>query len=551
MADIDVVPGPLIVAHADNPTGPVLAVINSSEMLFFWGDHAGTVGGDGSPPGGSGTEGVFCWRTTDQGATWALSGTVDVGGFRHSAFAIYYDRWTPGYTGTDLVCVSLSSADLGGAGVRYTEINAQTGAVAFGPVHLWGVGDSQTQLLDKHGVVRLANGDVFVVVYDGSAGSFSVFRQASGVPFTFSTAPESTVTSLPGGTPVWSGITDLQLLPSNNAGNFLMVGQQNGALRVYEWDQATTTWLFGQEIATGLRTDDNQISACMRHNDERIFIAYLMADDTLRLAAADTRDSGPGDIGVITVPSAGAINTPALMCVQDLGHLYCAYSRGVSVNVIDVFYKQSVNGGIQWETEVEFWVDAAGNIDRVHLPPSTRGNDTAFFQPVWFDDDQLTWRTNDANQFPVGGYRVGTPSQQQSGVSCSTGQESVSAGDSVQFIKGRFPNVKYEKDKTPARFGDVLWMQYSSNTGTMDTGDTIVGVTSGARATVFGFISSPTRIGVYAITSGPGGGKGTPFLPGEQIRNTTTGKTSTAVLSQTLFSTISEKVRRNIDVQIS
>ena len=68
--------------------------------------------------------------------------------------------------------------------------------------------------------------------------------------------------------------------------------------------------------------------------------------------------------------------------------------------------------------------------------------------------------------------------------------------------------------------GSPILMRFDANTGRGPVSEqAVVGVTSGATAVVVGYYSDPDRVSIQNIVNGPGGPLGTPFLPGEVIKD--------------------------------
>ena len=536
MADYAIFPGAMDGGHLSMQQSPIIA-IDDDELLFIYTDSPGVVGLNGTSDGGGDDKaGTFCWRSTDGGVTYSAVGVILAEDFPLgfcAGAAVWYDKWTPNYTANSNVHISQSARNIGNTfGTHYTALNT-VGAIVNGPITLEdvfdaeSVGDGDNTGDDRHGIVRLANGDIFIVMFgngdpDGTDPQGDYLWVYKGTGGTFTTH-QSHIAHISledlGGTFDFEEVIEFYLMPSPNAGQFFLIiagktaNDSDAAMRVYEWNGST--FVFGGDIDTNVSKnigDSHKIlSMAIRHRDHRIFVAYLTVDDaSIKLAYIDTNNTFGVVPGEIVLEGVDDLLSPALMCVQSNGHLYCGYLKGAIIgDNMDVFYKRTPNGGVDWEAQVTFWETGSGlALVRCDLPMSTPGESAGVFQIIWYDTTDNTWHTNDTNMLVVGDYRVHLDGPGSDQVDCQIGM--AMAGTDKLGLKRGYQNYQGSHRQVILSLG-------STKRGSIAVGDLVIGATSGATGVFSGWDEDLNRILIGDVRVGSKSRSDTPFLPNETI----------------------------------
>lgn len=355
-----------------------------------------------------GSQSVEYRKTTDGGATWAAPVLID----STSAIAldVWFDKWTPGDSGTvlhiwwaesttddvhyrslDTSNDTLGTDEIVHAGTSFSAINrfnhAISGTKAVGGnlyVQFWGDNDGE------HAFYRsVDDGDNWTARTDGADGS--AVDEVLCLPDNDSADPE-----------------DIVMIYWDRSASELSIKKYDDS------DGATGTWS-ETSISGGMTASNDilQLSAVCRHSDGHIIVAAWSEVDS---ATADLRI---WDITLatptITAKTNVVTDSEDCVCValhidQNTDDLYCAYIgnedgsetyQGATPNGITVFYKKSDDGAATWGAQTAYMEAAAADNRYVNAGHSTPGTAAGRFEPVWFDDDLNDLFVNKVNSVEI------------------------------------------------------------------------------------------------------------------------------------------------------
>ncbi len=98
--------------------------------------------------------------------------------------------------------------------------------------------------------------------------------------------------------------------------------------------------------------------------------------------------------------------------------------------------------------------------------------------------------------------------------------------------------ISKERFPTAGDHSGAIYMLFGASAGRGPTsGESCVGLTSGAVGVCIGYYENPERIGIASIINGPGGPLGTPFLPNEVIEQVSSPSRTVTILPQPKITT--------------
>ena len=478
-----------------------LIMLDANTALFLF------VSQSDPPPGPTATSGVFTTKTTDRGASWsvspvAIAALADLENCR--AAGVWFDKWTPGQSGTKLHVVYTKTFATQGSFYRRAESTTQ---LPEGTAQL--LSTPSTGVFIQHFPVKCLNGHLYNVSRSGGAQTIFVSKSVNNgdtwsAVFTNNSFPDGLAAL---GTTWWAIVPS----PTIAAGFWLFVQTFAGSIHHYEWNGSAFNTV--ALIDTGLTsTQDYQgLSATIRHSDGAVFLAYHtdVQGDPNVIRVTRVTSLGTWQIrGTVVTASFGGeqLRGPQIMCVQGTGELIVGYALGTSVP----HYRRSQSSGLLWSAELTLETTLA-NDGASFAPISTPGLAEGFFDQVWWSTAGAGYDSA-TGSFPLGGYRVrstadGGPAQGPA--ACQLGNPLQGAGDILPFIGGPYPNYL-------STAIDGLVLAYASVVGTFTAGDAVVGVSSRATGWFLGYLASGRTL-ISTPRAGPGP-DGTPFLPGETVQ---------------------------------
>ena len=381
MADIIIEPDANTNSNTNSPkVGPVWT--NDTTAYAFY-----------PADGGSVTHSSLYYRkTTNGGATWSARVLVktpsDYGIYRWS---IWYDRWTPGETGTKIHIVYI---DYNASAVFYRSLDT-AGDVLSAEVliHSGGTADTE-EVVD---ITKARGGNLYCGYWIRS--TTSGFKKSADDGATWNVC-----TTMADG----AAIDIILLMPGNEADTndiwcfYWDVSASEVSLKVY--DSSGNSWsetLISASIvyAGYIYRSVDDISASQRHSDNHVILAVW-----------SERNAATADLKVWDIGGAGSIvaKTNVLTNSDDSGYcavfinqlnddIYVAYIKGSAWNVtVNPFYKKSTDSGATWGVQMPLSESAEDDIRYVWAGHSV-GSDCGYFMPVWVNEDLSELDTNIVN----------------------------------------------------------------------------------------------------------------------------------------------------------
>lgn len=338
-------------------------------------------------------------KTTDGGQTWgsAVKVTSNLVYTACVVASVWYDRWTPGDSGTKIHIVQMCRS---GLGTVYRALDTATDT--FG-----------TQVL----ISTLSGG-----AHDYEGCFLSLTKSRGGnlyAAFHYYYTPGQFYRSVDGGANWTSRATALEihfydgyiLVPGGEADTndcgcvYLDASVNELTYKVY--DNSADSW---SESGSSVTCVGNYqfilFSAEQRHSDNHIIVAYLNAYDsaTADLKIWDITNLATQTSKTNVLTDSAETVSPSIVINQINGDLYVFYARGTAIgSALKVFYKKSTNGGSTWGSEQAFTEGAESNIIGVWTCSSI-GVDGGRIIAEWYNHYLYDIITNYANsiEIPVG-----------------------------------------------------------------------------------------------------------------------------------------------------
>jgi len=347
---------------------------------------------------------LFYEKTTDGGQTWGAAVTVSTALI--AGFDVWYDKWTPGITGT---LIHIAYIDNTSADVFYK--NLDTASDTLGSevaVYAGTTVDTRHQC----SIAKMRGGNLYLWFMLGGAIEAGLCRSTDGgVNWT-----ERSDTGI-----VEDDDDDIVLVfPGNETDNqdpwFLFQDRTGAAisLKVHsDSGDSTAETAIAAMAWVSLTTVGYGFSASVRHSDNHLILAYFTE-----------RDSATGDLKVYDIASTASITAktnittdkddmynPCVCIDQATGDIYVGYmgkadgSETIGTSVTP-FYQKSTDGGTTWGGE-----QAYGETGRAHLAMSCDlgGSGGSRFMPCFRDNGASDLYLNYVNSVAIGSAGGGSP----------------------------------------------------------------------------------------------------------------------------------------------
>lgn len=340
-------------------------------------------------------------KSSDSGATWATR--VDVKAGTLSCGCVWYNRWTPGLSGTKIHCAYLDSnvddvlyRELETAtDVQGTEVQVVNGASYNLAASTWDL---------RCIAVSVARGGRIGILWSGDGGT-ELGLHTSDDGSTFSS--RATFTN--------QGTSWFLFLPANTSDtqDMLAISYTPSTTTVNAWvfDDSANTWgVTVVDAAVVLTTDYFQMAASILHSDNAVFLVYWnLTDSALAdLKCVELNASAVGANGTtITTRTDVITNTSedSQCCMtinQNTGRIYVGYLGGSTwATDAHVYYKYSDDRGVTWSAQ-QGPVDATlDDMRAVWSTLSVKNGDSGRFQPVFHNIDLDDVTTNADNSVAI------------------------------------------------------------------------------------------------------------------------------------------------------
>lgn len=374
MADITVASDPSVNNYEQNTDGNLVVWTDFRTGYMFYTDS-------------SAPDRVVYTKTSDGGNTWAatvaVSGGVPEPG---EAIGIWYDRWTPGDTGT---LIHIAFADNNSAhDIVWRSLDTATDTLAAQVVVFAGGGSADAGQIV---ITKARGGNLYIGWHSNDANlSFGEWRRSTD---------NGTSWADPGDNPMENSTDNALFMPATGTGDdediWIIFWDDNvEVLSRKTWDDSagtiTETTFGGNDYA-----NTSNWSATVRHSDGDIFL--IVWDH----GSGVSGDFECWQINGTTITQRTNILTAqtndfqaGIMLDQNTGRLYAAWLGAASVGVVN--FKTSDDGGVTWSGTTQF---SAGthSLRNVSAGISIRLGDTGRFMPIWFDTSPDDFETNDSN----------------------------------------------------------------------------------------------------------------------------------------------------------
>ena len=347
---------------------------------------------------------LYYRKTTDGGASWATAVLVETGTV--GRLAIWFDKWTPGDSGTiiHMWWVDITTNDIMYRDLDVSDDSLGTERIVFDGASFDSGSDRASRVVSG---TKAVGGNLYVQFWGDAAGERGFYRSIdSGVNWTSRTDgadgdAEDEVLCLPDG-------------DSADNEDIVMIYWDRSAdeISIKKYDNSGNSW--GEtSISTGM-TDSieiMQMSAIVRHSDGHIIVAAWNNIDSATLiddlkvwdiTLATPTITAKADVVTNTNDCVGV----ALFIDQNNDDLYCAYlgdedGSQVYQATLTAFYKLSDDGGDTWGTQAAYQEDTEDDERYISAGHSTPGNAVGRFEPVFFNDDLLDLFVNKVNSVEI------------------------------------------------------------------------------------------------------------------------------------------------------
>jgi hypothetical protein len=335
-------------------------------------------------------------KTTDGGATWGSPVTVITDSSRMLRISVWFDKWTPGDSGTLIHCYAYN---WGVDAWRYRSLDTATDTlgteVTASPAED-DAGATNNLASMTHSTTKSRNGNLYIAYQHGTGGGWRRSTDG-GATWTGRASPFE------------SGAIDIVAAVPANTGDdadaaLIFWDASADALSVKMYDNSADTWT-ETAIASSMveNADVYLLSASVRHSDGHAIVAAWSALDTTTadLLVWDlTLDSiaSPTVTALTNVlTDAAEAGCAAVQIDQNTDDIYVAYLRGGTWgSSLDAYYKVSTDGGTTWGSETAL-SETTDDHRGIWTDLSTAYGTAGRFSPVWKNDDLFDLVTNAGN----------------------------------------------------------------------------------------------------------------------------------------------------------
>ncbi len=443
-------------------------------------------------------------KTTNGGGTWGSFVVVDTQ-TDCIGITVWYDKWTPGDTGTN---IHISTIDTGDDDVFYNRLDTTSDTlllvtavnVSAGSAAVYAAGTNENS------ITKGTDGRIYIVADDGNATVIRSCISSCNLAVNWGAV----------GTPPQGNADSWSILMPLSAGNILLINRSTGSqVRSSTWNGSIWSG-FTIVDASAIRntTYDVGMAATIDTDTGDIYIAYTADNDTFTVADHDIRTrlyssgswSSTADI-ITNHPTRGLLQV-AIGRDQNNGNIYVAYTARTTIGTAataNVYYRSSTDSMTSWGAEQGPLNSAAGDFYGVDMNIMSYDRlFTSWYNNVGTQDifgdtnadigpeirlttlgTQTAQTRTDANAFYVGGaFMLESLSSQTVSNIVITESGTVQAQNNIKNVE-----LFYEFD-TSAPYNCV---SESYTGGEAQFGSTVSGGFSGANG-VAGFTNAPVSI---------------------------------------------------------
>lgn len=354
-------------------------------------------------------------KTTNRGESWNAAVAVDTQA-DCIGIAVWYDKWTPGATGTTGTRIHIATIDTGNDDIFYNVLDTSNDTL--------GLTTATTTDRLAGQIATLATGGNAVSITMATSGSLFASVDDTSDSFVMRCPATSTCTSnlnwIEAGTRPQDLANDFSTLVPLMNGNVMIINRDVSAddIRSKIWSATssawTTTWVAVDAAATENAAYDVNVSAMISSSTGRIHLAYVADQATFGNNTQDIRtatfdnNAWTSRTAVVT-NSARGIQNIALGTDQNDDTVYVAYTATSSNSFLtqNIYYKFSSSTMQSWSAEAGPLI--ASSTDLYGLSFNGASNQRIYL--TWFDniaDDVV----GDTIYDTAPGIRVGTTTSQ-------------------------------------------------------------------------------------------------------------------------------------------
>ena len=329
-------------------------------------------------------------KTVDGGDNWAATvnvslGTPDTG----EAIGVWYDRWTPGDTGT-LIHIAFADDNVG-RDVVWRSLDTATDTLSGQVVVIAGGGSASAFQI---AITKARDGNLYIGWHSNDANISSDWRRSTTAGATWAD---------PGDNPMESPTDSALFLPASNTGDdqdiwIIFHDNNDNQQSLKVWDDSAGT--ITETTFGGTYVVPSNWSATPRHSDGHIFGFFWTAGSGVSGDYECWEINGASSITQRTDIRTADTNGFQSGCMIDnnTGRLYAVWCSNSAAGVVN--YKTSDDGGVTWSGTTQFSA-GAHTLRRVDSAISIRTGDTGKWMPIWYDKGPDDFETNDANDIEI------------------------------------------------------------------------------------------------------------------------------------------------------
>lgn len=336
-----------------------------------------------------GTGGFSYSKSTDGGATWAADVPIGSGGI---IYAIWYDKWTPGNSGT---VIHIWYANAVADDVFYRSLTTATDTLGTETTVVAHATMGNADTLNTLSGCRAQGGNLYVAVGINAGTDLLTFYRSTdaGANWTSRTSPMEALGDY------------IQLYPANLAdtndiwGVYLDVSADELSLKTY--DDSANDWT-STAAETSISGAGGLVETTHTNSNSQFFGSIRLSDEHLLLAFWNAYDGATADLKFYDITNAGTITAKtdvvsnsddcfacAVFIDQNTDDIYVGYlgkSDGseTALATVKVYYKKSTDDGTTWGSEVPYSEDTG---DDFRALTCDLGGTTSLMAFAWYDDD--------------------------------------------------------------------------------------------------------------------------------------------------------------------
>ncbi len=356
------------------------------------------------------SEDLVLWKTSDGGQTWATVGTIDGQNGDLLSFGLWFDKDTPGDSGTILYCAYQGETTPGTTrdGLWYRAFNTATDAFVTGALRIIefaAQGTGRSRSARTISIVKARGGNLYIgLASQNTTGTDLFFYRSVDGGLNWTARTDFIEDTGAGNNDFW------RLQPGNYADDqdidclYLDVSADEVSLKTY--DDSGNSWAEASIDASGYTITGGEAfpmaQAQIRHSDGHMIVV-----------ACNQQNNAAGDIEVYDVNGSGSITAKTNAVTNkvllglgltldqntdDIYVFYCDATAGTSL--VDIFYVKSPDGGATWESAVQL------NVTQRQfrgVSAATIGLAGGRVMPIFYDSANADAYTNFDNSFAIFG----------------------------------------------------------------------------------------------------------------------------------------------------